>query len=207
MLWSVCCVQKNCSLFCLFLLTFNLDIVICLIFSEEILNECLISSEELPTNGKRRGKRKFYEELKEEDDLVPDLPICEEPNQFQLNRTSRCHSVEGLFSLCFFFVYNRIPSVMQCLCGWSNLTESIDFLSIVSAKHNLGFKLGLENEFGYHNFCCCNTLCIAWCMLYSETRVCNHNQFGWNLWSQWYQKLLTNWGRGNRQCFKLNLSD
>lgn len=47
------------------------------------------------TNGRRRAKKKFYDELEEEDDVVPDLPVYDDLSQHRSIRLSRSSSVEG----------------------------------------------------------------------------------------------------------------
>lgn len=56
------------------------------------------------TNGRRIVRKKFYDALEEEDDVVPDLPVYDDQGQHRFARLSRSSSAEGFF-LCFDIIY------------------------------------------------------------------------------------------------------
>lgn len=51
------------------------------------------------TNGRRIVRKKFDDELEEEDDVVPDLPVYDDQGQHRFVRLPRSSSAEGFFPL------------------------------------------------------------------------------------------------------------
>lgn len=69
------------------------------------------------TNGRRRTKKKFYDELEEEDDVVPDLPVYDDLSQHRFSRLSRSSSVEGFFFvLSAFTLTDKQKLIFQKSC-------------------------------------------------------------------------------------------